>query len=115
MLALAVGIVVDDSIHMLARTREELRAGFEFTDAVRYAILHSGRAITISTLVLVAGFAVNTFSRFPINQTFALIGSVVLVSALVCDLLLLPALLILWQRRFGDPKKAAGSDAAAGP
>lgn len=111
-LALAVGIVVDDSIHMLARTREELRQGHDLTDAVRYAILHSGRAITISTLVLVAGFAVNALSRFPINQTFALIGSVVLISALICDLFLLPALLILWHRRFGDrPLRESGSTA----
>ena len=98
-LALAVGIVVDDSIHMMVRMREELRRGRDATVAVRYAILHSGRAIMTSTLVLVAGFAVNGFSRFPINQTFALIGSVVLIAALVCDLVLLPALLILWQRR----------------
>jgi predicted RND superfamily exporter protein len=98
-LALAVGIVVDDSIHMMVRMREELRRGVEATVAVRYAILHSGRAIMTSTAVLVAGFAVNGFSRFPINQTFALIGSVVLIAALVSDLVLLPALLILWQRR----------------
>ena len=101
-LALAVGIVVDDSIHMLARMREELRNGRALSDAVHYAIVHSGRAITISTLVLVAGFAVNGLSRFPINQAFALIGSVVLIAALVCDLLLLPALLILWHRWHWD-------------
>ena len=103
-LALAVGIVVDDSIHMLARLREELRRGLGPTNAVRQAILHSGRPIMISTLVLVAGFAVNAFSRFPINQTFALIGSVVMITALVCDLLLLPALYLLLHRRMGAKK-----------
>jgi predicted RND superfamily exporter protein len=101
-LALSVGIVVDDSIHMLARMREELRKHRALTDAVRYAIVTSGRAITISTLVLVAGFVVNGLSRFPINQSFALVGSTVLIAALVCDLLLLPALLILWHRRFPE-------------
>ncbi|MDQ3159653.1 MAG: MMPL family transporter [Pseudomonadota bacterium] len=103
-LALAVGIVVDDSIHMLVRMREGLRLGMGPTDAVQQAILHSGRAIMISTLVLVVGFAVNGFSRFPINQTFALVGSVVLITALICDLLLLPALFLLLHRRMGTSK-----------
>ncbi len=81
----ALGIAVDDTIHLLMRWREE----GDITRAVR----HSGRAVFVTSLMLTAGFGMNVFSAFPSTRSFGALGAVILVGALVSDVLLLPALL----------------------
>lgn len=92
-LALGLGIAVDDTIHILARVREELERGADMDDAVATAVRHSGRAVTITSLVLAGGLAINILSSFPPLQMLGKLGAVVILTALVCDLILLPALL----------------------
>ena len=81
----ALGIAVDDTIHLLVRYREE-------GDIVA-AVRHSGRAVFVTSLMLATGFSMNIFSAFPSNRSFGALGSVTLMAALVCDVLVLPALL----------------------
>ena len=81
----ALGIAVDDTIHLLVRFREE-------GDIVQ-AVRHSGRAVFVTSVMLAAGFGMNVLSAFPSNRSFGALGAVILVAALVCDVLVLPALL----------------------
>ena len=94
----ALGIAVDDTIHLLARYREE-RVVHPDHEALRLSVLHTGRAVAVTTVMLVAGFGINAFSTFPLNQVFGSLGAVIMFTALLCDLLLLPALLSLVSRR----------------
>jgi predicted RND superfamily exporter protein len=94
-LGMTLGIVVDDTIHLLAkyiRARKELNKSPE--DAIRYAFSTVGRAIVVTTIVLVAGFSVLMFSSFGFNSDMGKLTAITIVVALVLDLLLLPALLL---------------------
>lgn len=89
----ALGIAVDDSIHLLARFREEREDGGDYTDAIHRSVRHAGRAVFTTTIILCLGFGINVFSSFPSNRIFGAIGAIVIFTALLCDLFVLPALL----------------------
>lgn len=94
----ALGIAVDDTIHVLARTSEEHRRGAGLDAAITQALVHTGRPVVITSIILSAGFAVNVFSAFPNNARVGALGALVILVALVADLFVLPALLKLFGR-----------------
>jgi predicted RND superfamily exporter protein len=98
-LTLALGIAVDDTLHIMVRTREELRVGVPIDHALRQAIEHSGRAVAVTSVVIAGGLALNLLSSFPPLNMLGLLGAVVLTLALLADLLVLPALLVLLRGR----------------
>ncbi len=100
-----LGIAVDDTIHLVARWREERGAGRSNADAVREAVLHTGRAVTITSVVLSAGFLVNCLSSFPTMRVMGGLGAVVILTAWLSDLFVLPALL----GRFGGGAEEDGA------
>ena len=63
-------------------------------DAVRYAFTTVGKALTVTTLILVVGFLILSFSAFSMNSNMAKLTSVTIVIALVADFIFLPPLLI---------------------
>ena len=91
----ALGIAVDDTIHLLVRFREEADRGLGARESIRQAVLHSGRAVTMTTVLLCIGFGLNAISSFPSMQILGILGAVVIGVALLGDLFLLPALLAL--------------------
>lgn len=93
---IGLGLAVDDSIHMLARFYEERRLGGSVQDMLQRTIEKTGRALLITTLVLVLGFGINIFSDFPFLRIFGTLGGVAIGTALFCDLFLLPPLLAKW-------------------
>ena len=102
--AMTMGIVVDDTVHFLTKyLRGRREKGLEAPDAVRYAFSSVGRALWITSVVLVAGFAVLAQSTFKQNSDMGLLAAVTIVFALVADFFLLPALLMLV-----DGKSTAG-------
>lgn len=100
---MTLGIIVDDTVHFLSkylRGRREL--GLNSKDAVVYAFTSVGKALLITTVVLVAGFLVLSQSAFLLNSTMAQIAVVVMIAALLIDFLLLPAMLILIDGQKGE-------------
>jgi uncharacterized protein len=94
----ALGIAVDDTIHLLARTREEQARGASLHEAIRIAVRRSGHAVAITTLILCIGFGVNALSSFQATAVLGALGTVVIFTALLCDVFVLPAMLALWGR-----------------
>ena len=92
-----LGLAVDDTIHFLARYRRERRE-HEPREAIQRSYLLVGRAILVTTVILGAGFGVGATSVIPTTQLFSWLVGVGLIAALVGDLLLLPALLMLFSR-----------------
>jgi uncharacterized protein len=93
--ATSLGIIVDDSVHFLSkylRARREKGASPE--DAVRYAFATVGRALWVTSAVLIAGFATLALSAFELNQSLGLLTALAIFAALVADFLLLPPLLL---------------------
>ena len=99
---ICLGIAVDDTIHFLSRFRRELALDGDVEEAVVRAFLAVGRALVVTTAVLVGGFSVMFLSVIPTTQLFALIGIVGMLAALVGDLFLLPAILVIFAVR--DPR-----------
>lgn len=62
--------------------------------AVRYSFNTVGTAMWITTVALVAGFTVLTFSGFKMNSDMGLMTTITIALALVMDFLLLPTLLL---------------------
>ena len=100
--SVALGIAVDDTIHVLARYREELTRHDTHREAIVAAVVHSLGAIAITSVILVAGFLVIGSSSFPQNQQFGVLGAVIIFLALVTDLIFTPACLMLL--RPGTPR-----------
>lgn len=93
--AMTLGIVVDDTIHFLSKyLRARRERGMNAEQAVRYAFNTVGVALLITTIVLVAGFMVIAQSNFLVNSQMGLLTAITITIALIVDFLFLPALLM---------------------
>jgi len=107
-MAMTIGIVVDDTVHFLSKYRHARREhGFTPDDAVRYAFQKVGRALCTTTIILVSGFLVLSLSEFFPTSQMGQLTSVIIALALIADFLLLPPLLMAVDR----PQPARSPDA----
>lgn len=91
---IALGIAVDDTVRCLHRYRRELDVVGDPATAVTRALASVGRAMMTTSAVLCAGFSLMALSAFPPHRTFGLVLAGTMAVALLCDLLLMPALLV---------------------
>ena len=96
---LTLGIVVDDAVHFLSKYQRARIEGKSAEEAVRYAFHTVGRALWITTVVLVAGFSVLAMSSFRLNSDMGLLSAIVIFIALVVDFILLPSLLMIFDKQ----------------
>jgi predicted RND superfamily exporter protein len=100
--SLTLGIVVDDTVHFLSHyLRARRDDGLGPAAAIRFAFGTVGMAMWITTLTLVAGFLVLTFSGYKMNADMGLLSAITLSLALLMDFLFLPALLMKVDRDRG--------------
>ena len=93
---MTLGIVVDDTVHFLTKYKHARdQYGKNAEEAVKYAFSSVGRALWITTLVLVAGFMVLAQSTFTLNSDMGLLTAVTIAVALIVDFLFLPPLLMM--------------------
>jgi predicted RND superfamily exporter protein len=93
--ATAIGLIVDATVHMLTKYRHaRINLHYSAEDSVRYSFATVGTALWVSSVILVTGFMVLTFSPFLINGMLGLLVSMTILAALILDFLLLPPLLI---------------------
>ena len=98
-MAMTIGIVVDDSVHFLSKYRRaRLEQGCDPAQAVRHSLTTAGRAIFTTTLVLVAGFLVFTLSPFLPTAGVGMLASLIIALALTADFLFLPPILMALDR-----------------
>jgi len=101
-LAMTLGIIVDDTIHFFVkyfRARQE--EGMSPEQAVRHAFETVGSAIGITTLVLTSGFLVLTLSHYRMGSEMGMMCALVIGLALLVDFFLSPALLMKVDRTTG--------------
>ncbi len=93
--AMTLGIVVDDTVHFLSKyLRARREQQLTVVDAIRYAFSHVGRALWVTTAVLVSGFLVLSQSAFALNSSMGALTGITLLLALMTDFLFLPILLM---------------------
>jgi len=89
---IALGIAVDDSIHYLARFRiEHIRTGALFA-SITTTTVQTGRAIIVTSLILIAGFGTLITSAFTSTAMMGVLVSSTIAAALLADLFILPSL-----------------------
>lgn len=106
--SMSLGIIVDDTVHFLSKYQYARKEGRDSEQAVRYAFESVGRALWITTVVLVVGFGVLVFSNFRLNSDMGFLTSGIILVALAVDLLFLPACLVKW----GKTGRSADANAA---
>ncbi|MGK0412364.1 MAG: putative RND superfamily exporter protein [Polaribacter sp.] len=103
--SIAFGISVDDTIHFLAKYRQELIANnWRIKPSVYSALRETGVSMFYTSIVLFFGFLVFCLSSF--GGTIALGGlvSITLLLAMVSNLLLLPSLLLTFEKKIANKK-----------
>ena len=93
--SIAFGISVDDSIHYLAKFRQELFANkFNVKDAVSNSIRETGSSMIYTSIILFFGFIIFAGSNFIGTRMLGILTSTTLLMAMITNLVLLPALLM---------------------
>jgi len=93
--SVAFGISVDDTIHFLAKYRQELRSnGWNIRAAVLEAVRETGVSMMYTSIVLFFGFLMFAMSEFDGTRSLGILVSVTLFVAMFTNLMLLPSLLM---------------------
>jgi predicted RND superfamily exporter protein len=100
--SIAFGISVDDTIHYLAKYRQEVKSGVNKDLAVIKSLQESGVSMAYTSIILFCGFSVFMASSFGGNVALGLLVSVTLLVAMISNLLFLPSLLLSTQKRIID-------------
>jgi predicted RND superfamily exporter protein len=104
--SVALGIAVDDTIHILANYMRMRRAGHSQNDSIKETLVETAPALIGTTAILAAGFGVFALGSFMPNVYFGILTASVLTIGLVIDLSFLPAILMRQrdEARASDPE-----------
>ena len=94
-----IGVAIDDTVHFLSKYKVAISKKYTTQDAIEEALLLSGNAIVITTIILVIALGIFLLSNFTIYSNFGFVSSIALFCAMVLDLLLLPATLSYMDKR----------------
>lgn len=98
--SIALGITVDNTIHFLARYRQELKLKkWDLKECVAISIRETGLSIIYTSVILFFGFIVFIFSDFGGTQALGYLSAMTYFVALFTNLVLLPCLLLSYERR----------------
>jgi predicted RND superfamily exporter protein len=111
--SLALGVAVDDTIHLTTRFYERVEAGASSLRALGEALSGVLTALVFTTVMISVAFAVLGFSEFTFTRNLGLLTAAIMGLCLLADATLLPALLLSrrsWKasHRAGDPATLAG-------
>jgi len=103
--SIALGISVDNTIHFLSRYRLELKINNgNIRESVVYALGEAGYSMIYSSVVLYLGFSIFMLSTFGGTQAMGLLISFTLLLGIICNLFLLPSLLLSLEHRITTRK-----------
>jgi putative drug exporter of the RND superfamily len=122
---IGLGIAIDYSLFMIRRFRDELAGGRSMDEAVAWTIATSGISLLFSGLIVMIGFCGLLLIGSPIMSSLGIGGAVVVATALLAALTLLPALLgvlddhinslrLRWLSRLARREQASAAKAGAG-
>lgn len=103
--SIALGIVVDDTIHVIHHFKDEMKLNNgDVEAAVEAALASSGRALLFTTIILCLGFSTYLLSNMGNIYSFGILLIITLTTALVADFILTPAVLALFYKNSQDLK-----------
>jgi predicted RND superfamily exporter protein len=98
---LIMGIAVDDTVHFMTHYRVELTRTASISEALTSTIRDVGQAVMFTTMILGMGFALLSFSGYLGMAKMGFFGSAAIFVALLCDLFMIPAMVIIFKPTFG--------------
>jgi predicted RND superfamily exporter protein len=98
--AMGIGIIVDDTIHYLHSYGEALKKTGDHTKAMYQALESKGRPIILTSVILFFGFGVLSISKFVPTSYFGSLSAILMLTALLADLIVLPCLLLQFKPKF---------------
>lgn len=97
--SLALGIAVDDTIHLANGFHERVLQGLSPTDALSGAVDQIMHPVVLTTVAIALGFGLFGFSGFTLTRNVGLLLAGITIVCLLADLLLLPSLLVIGSKR----------------
>jgi predicted RND superfamily exporter protein len=98
--SVALGIAIDITIRFLVNYKQQLKQNnFEVQPTVIESIHSTGLSIIYTSIVLTAGFVIFCFSDFGGTEALGWLTSITLVTATIANLVLLPALLLVFYKK----------------
>ena len=97
--SIAIGLAVDDTIHFMHNFMRYYHETHNSAEAIRHTFFTTGKAMLITTIVLSLGFYSYMMAQMISVQNFGLLTGSVILLALMADLLLAPALMIVAAKR----------------
>ena len=95
--SIALGISVDNTIHIFYRFKKEISIDGDYSKAVCHTLQGVGRTALFTSLSAVFGFMVFSFSSFKPIQYFGVLTSITILNAIIADLLISPSCLMLFK------------------
>ncbi len=96
--SIAIGIVVDDTVHFIYNFQKYYQRTSNPYEAVRETLLGTGRALLITSLVLCTGFFILMFASLNHLVNFGFFTGITILIALAADFFLLPAIMVFMNR-----------------
>jgi predicted RND superfamily exporter protein len=93
--SIAIGLIVDDSVHLIYNFKKYYKATGRVQEALVSALLTAGSAMSITSVILMAGFLVYCFSYLNNLQNFGLLTALCILFALLADFIVAPVLILL--------------------
>ncbi|MFA5633217.1 MAG: MMPL family transporter, partial [Porticoccaceae bacterium] len=109
---ICLGVVVDFAVHFLIKYRQGSSRSGSVEEGIRYAFNRVASPLWITMVVLVAGFWVLATAQFNLVSELGLLTGIIIFLALVVNLLMLPAILLTFNKTFQVPVAAAPASAA---
>ena len=104
--SVCLGIAVDDTIHFVANYKLKRNDQKPTAEALRLTLSQTGKALILTTVLLGIGFGMFILGDFVPNQKFGIYCSIILVIALLSDLIILPAILLIIDKDKNIAKEA---------
>jgi predicted RND superfamily exporter protein len=93
--SIAIGLAVDDTVHLMLHIRADTARGMGIDDAIRAAFAKTGPAVVSTSCVLALGFWTLCSTAFIPTRQFGALGGLTFVFGMIGELVLLPAVLKL--------------------
>jgi hypothetical protein len=95
---ISIGLVVDATIHFMAKYKSANNKGLTDNESIKYCFKYVGYPIVIASVCLFSGFLFLLQSDFMTNYILGGMCALIILIALFIDLLILPALLLIFKR-----------------
>lgn len=96
--SVTLGIAVDDTIHFLSHYNKLIDRGQDRPEALTEVLATTGMALIVTSLILVSCFGIFMLANLTPNINFGVLCAFVITAALLCDLLLIPAVILSWKK-----------------